>query len=104
MSNSSWISIRVSMVVLDILAAIDSAPADDPVWGLRLCEQTGYGTGTVYPALKKLLKAGWITDRWEEPQPMDRPRRRYYALTGAGREAYRKTVCAREVRRATWTG
>ena len=64
--------IRMSMVILDILDAIDSAPADDPAWGLRLCNQTGYSTGTVYPALDKLLKAGWITDWWEEPQPADR--------------------------------
>ena len=73
--------IRVSMVVLDILHAVENTPSDVPSWGLRLCEQTGYGGGTVYPALDKLLKAGWIADTWEEPQPADRPRRRYYSLT-----------------------
>ncbi len=94
--------IRVSMVVLDILDAIENAPTDDPAWGLRLCQQTGYGGGTVYPALDKLLKAGWITDRWEEPQPADRPRRRYYALTDEGRGAHREALRAREARRALW--
>jgi len=79
--------IRVSLVVLDLLAAIDRAAPDDPPWGLRLCEETGYGSGTVYPALDKLLRAGWIADRWEEPQPSDRPRRRFYALTEDGRTA-----------------
>jgi PadR family transcriptional regulator, regulatory protein PadR len=92
--------IRVSLVVLDILDAIENAPLDDPSWGLRLCEQTGYGTGTVYPALDKLLKAGWIADQWEEPQPADRPRRRFYALTDEGRTGYREALCAREARRA----
>jgi len=94
--------IRVSMVVLDILDAIGSAPPDDPAWGLRLCQQTGYGTGTVYPALDKLLRAGWITDWWEEPQPADRPRRRFYALTEEGRAGYRQALAAREARRTAW--
>jgi PadR family transcriptional regulator len=96
--------IRVSMVVLDILNAIESAPPDAPPWGLRLCEQTGHGTGTIWPALSKLLGAGWITDRWEEPQPPDRPRRRYYSLTDDGRAAYREALAAREARRAAWVG
>lgn len=90
------------MVVLDILDAIENAPLDDPSWGLRLCEQTGYGTGTVYPALDKLLRAGWIADTREEPQPPDRPRRRFYALTDDGREAHREAIRAREARRAMW--
>lgn len=94
--------IRVSLVVLDILGAIDSAPPDDPAWGLRLCEQTGYGTGTVYPALDKLLKAGWIADAWEEPQPMDRPRRRFYSLTEHGRAAWQEALAARKARRSSW--
>jgi PadR family transcriptional regulator PadR len=95
-------AIRVSMVVLDILDAIAATPADDPAWGLRLCNQTGYSTGTVYPALDKLLKAQWITDRWEEPQPADRPRRRYYSLTDDGRAAYRQALAARQARRSAW--
>ena len=48
----------MSMVILDVLDVLGSAPPDDPPWGLRLCEQTGYGTGTVYPALDKLLPGG----------------------------------------------
>jgi PadR family transcriptional regulator len=96
--------IRVSLVVLDILAAIDSAPPGEPQWGLRLCEQTGYGSGTVYPALDKLLRAGWITDRWEEPQPADRPRRRFYDLTEGGRAAYQEALAAREARKSSNRG
>ena len=95
--------IRVSMVVLDILDAIASASPGDPAWGLRLCEQTGHGTGTVYPALDKLLRAGWISDTWEEPQPADRPRRRYYSLTEDGRVAYAEALASREARRAAWS-
>ena len=95
--------IRVSMVVLDILDAIENAPLDDPSWGLRLCEQTGYCGGTVYPALDKLLRAGWIADTWEEPQPPDRPRRRFYALTDDGQTAYLEALAARENRRSAWS-
>ncbi len=95
--------IRVSMVVLDILDAIDSAPPDDPPWGLRLCEQTGHGTGTIYPALDKLHAAGWIADQWEDPQPVDRPRRRFYSLTDDGRAAYWQALADRQARRAAWT-
>jgi PadR family transcriptional regulator len=91
--------IRISLVVLDILAAIERTP-DDPPWGLRLCCETCYGSGTVYPALDKLLKAGWITDRWEETQPADRPRRRFYMLTDDGREALRQALAARAARRS----
>ena len=91
---------RMTMVVLDILDAMISAPPDDPTWGLKLCEDTGYGTGTVFPALKRMLEAGWITDRWEEPAPADRPRRRYYSITGDGRGAYEQVVRERALRKA----
>jgi PadR family transcriptional regulator PadR len=95
--------ILVSMLVLDILEALDNTPPGDPAWGLRLCKQTGNDSGAVYPALTKLLKAGWITDRWEEPQPADRPRRRYYDLTDDGRAAYREALAIRAAHRAAWT-
>jgi PadR family transcriptional regulator PadR len=95
--------IRVTMVILDILDVLMSTPPDDPAWGLKLCEQTGHGSGTIYPALDRLLKAKWIEDRWEDPQPADRPRRRYYAITADGRAAYQGAVAARAARRTAWS-
>jgi PadR family transcriptional regulator PadR len=95
--------VRMTMVVMDVLDVVMSAPSDDLAWGLRICEATGHGTGTVYPALERLLKAGLIQDEWEEPQPDDRPRRRYYAITGAGLAAYQKETAARGARKAAWT-
>jgi PadR family transcriptional regulator PadR len=80
--------IRVTLVIMDVLDVIMSAPQDDPAWGLRICEATGHGPGTVYPALDRLMKAGWIEDRWEEPAPADRPRRRFYTITSIGRAGY----------------
>lgn len=94
--------LRMTMVIMDILDVLMNAPPDDPSWGLKLCEATGHGTGTIYPALDRLLQAGWIEDRWEEPPPADRPRRRYYTVTSAGRAAYREAVAARSARRAAW--
>jgi DNA-binding PadR family transcriptional regulator len=95
-------TIRLTTVVMDVLDVLTNSPPDDPAWGLRLCEDTGHGTGTIYPALDRLMKAGWIEDRWEEPAPADRPRRRYYFITSAGRAAYQEAVAARAARRIAW--
>jgi DNA-binding PadR family transcriptional regulator len=95
--------IRVTIVVMDILDILMNTPEDEPAWGLQLCEQTGHGPSTVYPALDRLLKVHWIEDRWEEPKPEDRPRRRYYAITSVGRAAYQEAVAARTARRTAWT-
>jgi PadR family transcriptional regulator PadR len=94
--------VRVTMVVLDILELLMNAPPDDPGWGLKICEMTGHGPGTTYPALDRMLQAGWIEDRWEEPPPEDRPRRRYYTISAAGRAAYREAVAGRAARRRSW--
>jgi PadR family transcriptional regulator PadR len=95
--------VRMTMVVMDVLDVLMSAPPDDPAWGLKLCEQTGHGTGTIYPALDRLLQAGWIEDRWEEPPPADRPRRRFYSITSVGHAAYEEAMAARSRRRTAWT-
>ena len=94
--------IRLTAVIMDVLDVLTNAPSDDPAWGLRLCEVTGYGTGTIYPALDRLMKAGWITDHWEYPPPQDRPRRRLYEVTSTGRENYMEAVRKHNERRATW--
>lgn len=95
--------IRVTLVILDILDVIMSAPDDDPSWGLRICEATGHGPGTVYPALDRLMKAGWIEDCWEEPAPDDRPRRRLYTITSVGRAGYLAEQETRGRRGLSWS-
>jgi DNA-binding PadR family transcriptional regulator len=94
--------IRLTAAIMDVLDALTQASPDSPLWGLRLCEQTGYGTGTIYPALDRLLKAGWISDYWEDPPPADRPKRRFYEITSTGREQYAAAMRARYERRAAW--
>jgi PadR family transcriptional regulator len=94
--------IRLTAVIMDVLDVLTNSSSDDPAWGLRLCKQTGYGTGTVYPALDRLMKAGWISDRWEDPLPKDRPPRRFYEMTSTGREQYAAGLRTHRERRAAW--
>jgi len=92
--------IRVTMPTLAVVAVIAAAMAtDDEVWGLRICQATGLGSGTVYPILERLEEAGWIASTWEGAQPPGRPRRRFYQLTDAGRIAYGEALAARAARR-----
>lgn len=59
-------------------------------YGFDLMEATGLPSGTIYPALRRLEKETLIAGKWEEKRSalnQDRPRRRYYRLTGHGREA-----------------
>lgn len=94
--------IRVTLVIMDVLDAIMGASPDDPAWGLRICEMTGHGAGTTYPALDRLMKAGWIEDHWEDPAPADRPRRRFYTITSVGRAGYTSAEQDRARRRLAW--
>jgi DNA-binding PadR family transcriptional regulator len=53
--------------------------------------------GTLYKALGRLVDAGMLEDRWEDPQvalAAGRPRRRLYRITGAGEQALGAAVVA----------
>lgn len=75
--------------VLDLLMQADP---DDAPWGYRIHELTGLGPGTIYPILDRLERAKWINGEWEEPEPVDRPRRRLYKVTAHGRAEYQKAA------------
>ena len=74
------------------------ALADRPRHGLGIADEierrTGgemsLGPGTLYHALKKVLAAGHIEESDHRPDADDDPRRRYYRITPAGREAVRR--------------
>lgn len=85
-------------MVLDVLM---SASPDEHLWGYRLCQEAGLGSGTVYPILERLEQAGWIEGHWETGQPTDRPRRRFYTITGTGRVEYAAAMAKRQ--RQGWT-
>jgi PadR family transcriptional regulator, regulatory protein PadR len=79
---------RMSSETLRILGAM----LEDPLawhYGLGLSEAAGIASGTIYPMLARLEKAGWLDSRWEEPaaDEENRPRRRLYKLTGHGERA-----------------
>lgn len=80
--------LRVTAVIAAALDVLANVPEGCPVWGVAICELTGYKSGSVYPALGRMLDAGWVTCWWETRPPEDRPPRRFYALTTAGRAAY----------------
>ncbi len=74
------------MPVRLVLDALAHTGQDELMWGYRLCEETGLGSGTVYPILERLEAAGHVSARKETPPPADRPPRRFYELTGTGRQ------------------
>lgn len=59
---------------------------EQPRYGLELMRRTHQPSGTMYPLLSKLLKAGWLTASKEDvdPQVVGRPARRTYRITGEG--------------------
>lgn len=71
-----------------ILATVDA----EPLHGYAIAESLNRrsdgiletATGTLYPALRRLEKAGWVDSEWSE---VNGRRRRTYRLTSAGRRA-----------------
>jgi DNA-binding PadR family transcriptional regulator len=76
---------RLTSSVLKVLAALLADPASEH-YGLQLMQQTGLPSGTLYPILVRLERAGWVQSRWEQVDPAaeGRPTRRYYRLTAEG--------------------
>jgi len=59
-------------------------------YGFDVMEACELPSGTVYPALRRLEKAGLLKSRWEDAEgahAAGRPRRRTYELTDEGRRA-----------------
>lgn len=54
--------------------------------GAELSKSTGIASGTLYPILFRLEKAGWLTSEWEDGNPAElgRPRKRLYTFTSTG--------------------
>jgi DNA-binding PadR family transcriptional regulator len=62
-------------------------------FGFDIMDATGLPSGTVYPALRRLEAGGLVMSAWEErrsARQANRPRRRYYQLTGPGRDQLRE--------------
>lgn len=71
--------------------------ASEPLWGLRVSRLAGRPTGSVYPLLDRLEKAGYVASQWEtDTVSRTGPRRRLYWLTPAGEEWARSRVANTE--------
>ncbi len=58
-------------------------------YGFDIMDATGLPSGTVYPALSRLERSGFVRARWEDQrkaQHEKRPPRKYYTITRAGKE------------------
>jgi DNA-binding PadR family transcriptional regulator len=76
-------------------AVILQAVASGYLYGFDIIDITGLAGGTVYPALRRLEETGYVASKWEKQiiaQSELRPPRKYYELTGAGREALTEAV------------
>lgn len=77
--------------------AVLQAVADGVGYGFDVIDRTGLPSGTVYPALSRLERDGYLRSAWEDETAAfaeGRPARRTYRLTAAGVRAWREALAA----------
>jgi DNA-binding PadR family transcriptional regulator len=76
---------RITGPTLKIIGQLMSAPLKG-LSGADVAKATGVASGTLYPVLFRLEKAGWLESEWEsvDPSEVGRPRRRLYRVTSVG--------------------
>jgi len=86
---------RVTMTVAKVLRVFLEDPAAQ-CYGLELMKATGLPSGSLYPVLARLERAGWVRSSREQIDPAaeGRPPRRYYELTPEGLEKARYELAA----------
>jgi PadR family transcriptional regulator PadR len=87
--------VRMTAAVGAVLAALLGEPDADR-YGLELMQAAGLPSGTLYPVLARLERAGWVVAEWEtiDPVAAGRPARRYYRLSPDGAVAGRHELAA----------
>lgn len=76
-------SVRMTQITALVLRVV----AGGCRYGFDIMEACGLASGTVYPALRRLERAGLLKSRWEDSvtaHASGRPRRRTYELTDEG--------------------
>jgi PadR family transcriptional regulator PadR len=76
---------QLSYAAVSVLHAI----ADGVAYGFDVMDRTELPSGTVYPALSRLERDGYVKSHWEDPVKAHgdrRPPRRYYRITARGSE------------------
>jgi len=79
-------SYNLSYASASILLAISSGYR----YGFDVMDMSGLPSGTVYPALRRLEQAGFVSSKWEKEgiaQKDQRPVRKYYTITRTGESA-----------------
>src|SRR5215467_7074148 len=86
-------NLRMTTALLKVVSAFLAATETDR-YGLDLMHDTGLASGTLYPMLVRLERAGWVRAEWERIDPVaeGRPARRYYRLTPEGVAAARHEI------------
>ncbi|HEY1488749.1 MAG TPA: PadR family transcriptional regulator [Micromonosporaceae bacterium] len=79
--------------VLKVMSAL-LADTEADRYGLDMIGDTGLASGTLYPILVRLERAGWVASHWEDIDPIaaGRPARRYYRLTPTGVVGARREI------------
>ncbi len=83
--------LRMTLQTQAVLAVLlEDVPAGH--YGLELSRRAKLPSGTIYPILARLQRAGWVTSAWEDidPRTAGRPARRLYRLTSSGAERARQ--------------
>lgn len=97
--------LRVTRPLYTLLRHLTDHHAHNEFYGLELLKPTGLGEGTLYPNLKRLEHAGWLTSHLEDehewlagaPHRRGPGRRRtYYTFTPEGRKAAYRELHQRE--------
>jgi len=73
----------LSFAVISVLHALASGAG----YGFEVIDATGLPSGTVYPALGRLERDGYVRSHWEDAaaaRAERRPPRRYYRVTAPG--------------------
>jgi PadR family transcriptional regulator, regulatory protein PadR len=64
-------------------------------YGFDIIDSTGLPSGTVYPALSRLERDGYVRSAWEDESHAHRegrPARRYYRITAPGTRALNEAL------------
>ena len=85
-------AIRLTSTTVQVLEVLRAHPGQ--VYGLEVATKTGLMTGTVYPILSRLERAGWVKGEWDTADTRG-PRKRFYELTPPARVEVAELLDAR---------
>jgi PadR family transcriptional regulator, regulatory protein PadR len=86
-------SIRLTHATLKVLTSIQGSLSVE-LSGSEIARATGLASGSLYPILLRLERAGLLKSHWEnvDPSEVGRPRRRLYRMTGVGAKMTRAAM------------